>query len=247
MELGLRDRVALVTGGTAGIGLETARLFVESGAKVVTLSRGQRVEVGQELHVRADLAEPGKPEQAVRTVERELGRLDILINNVGLAVARRLEDVGDDDWDLSWRTNVLSAVQASRAAIPGMRTRKAGSIVNVASTAGRRPSLNLPDYSVMKAALLAHSGWLADSLATDGIRCNAVIPGPTLTPAWTREGGLAEQQGDPQTVLTKAAAARPLGRFAEPIEIANVIVFLSSPRAGHLNGVEWSVSGGTVP
>lgn len=247
MELGLSDRVALVTGGSAGIGLETARLLVESEAKVVTLSRGDRVEIGQELHLQADLAEPGEAEDAVRTVERELGRVDILINNVGLAVARHLEDVGDDDWHISWRTNVLSAVHASTAAVPGMRERKLGSIVNVASTAGRRPSLNLPDYSVMKAALLAYSNWLADSVATDGIRCNAVIPGPTLTPAWTKEGGLAEQQGDPQTVLTKAAEARPLGRFAEPTEIANVIVFLCSPRAGHLNGVEWSVSGGTVP
>lgn len=247
MELGLTNRIALVTGSSAGIGLETARLLVENGAKVVTVSRGQSVDVGQAFHLEADLADPGKPEQAVGEVERKLGRLDILVNNVGLAVTRRLEDVSDDDWQLSWRTNVLSAIRASSAALPGMRTRQLGSIVNVASTAGRRPSLNLPDYSVTKAALLAYSRWLAESVAADGIRCNAVIPGPTLTPAWTKEGGLAEQQGDPQAVLAKAAAARPLGRFAEPSEIANAIVFLCSPRSGHLNGVEWSVSGGTVP
>ena len=105
----------------------------------------------------------------------------------------------------------------------------------------------MPDYSVAKAELLAYSRQVAETYASDGIRCNSVIPGPTLTPAWTGPGGLAEQQGERDAVLAAAAAARPLGRFATAEEIANVIVFLASDRASYVTGAEWSVSGGSVP
>ena len=239
--------MVLITGGTAGIGLATAKLMVENAATVVTVSRGSAPGVGEVLHVAADLGEPGEPQRAVAEAENRLGSVDVLINNVGLAVARRLEDVTDDDWDRSVRMNLLSAIRATSAALPGMRARGRGSIVNVASTAGRRPSRSLPDYSVTKAALLAYSRQVAETYVADGIRCNAVIPGPTLTPAWTGPGGLAEQQGDPEAVLTAAAAARPLGRFADPEEIAAAIVFLASDVASHVTGAEWSVSGGAVP
>ena len=128
-----------------------------------------------------------------------------------------------------------------------MRARQRGSIVCVASTAGRRPSKNLPDYSVTKVALLAYSRQVAETYVADGIRCNSVIPGPTWPGAWTGPGGLAEQQGERDTVLASAASAKPLGRFATAAEIANVIVFLASDAASHVTGAEWSVSGGTVP
>jgi NAD(P)-dependent dehydrogenase (short-subunit alcohol dehydrogenase family) len=105
----------------------------------------------------------------------------------------------------------------------------------------------MPDYSVMKAALLSFSRLVADLHAGDGIRCNAVTPGPTATEAWLGEGGLAEQQGDREQVLAKVAAGRPLGRFAEPAEIADVIVFLLSARASYVTGAAWSADGGTVP
>ena len=247
VDLRLENRVVLITGGTAGIGLATAKVMVDNAATVVTVSRGSAPGVGEALHVAADLGEPGEPQRAVAEAEGRLGSVDVLINNVGLAVARRLEDVTDDDWDRSVRMNLWSAIRATAAALPGMRGRGGGSIVNVASTAGRRPSRSLPDYSVTKAALLAYSRQVAETYVADGIRCNAVIPGPTLTPAWTGPGGLAEQQGDPEAVLTAAAAARPLGRFADPEEIAAAIVFLASDVASHVTGAEWSVSGGAVP
>lgn len=247
MDLRLENRVALITGGTAGIGLATAKLMVENAATVVTVSRGSAPGIGEALHVAADLGEPGEPQRAVAEAQDRLGRVDVLINNVGLAVARRLEDVTDDDWDRSVRMNLWSAIRATTAAIPGMRERGSGSIVNVASTAGYRPSRNLPDYSVTKSALLAYSRQVAESYVGDGIRCNAVIPGPTITPAWTAPGGLAEQQGDPEVVLAAAAAARPLGRFADPEEIAAAIVFLASDVASYVTGAAWSVSGGAVP
>ncbi len=105
----------------------------------------------------------------------------------------------------------------------------------------------MPDYSVAKAALLAYSRQVAETYAGDGIRCNAVIPGPTLTDAWLGDGGLADQQGERDDVLAKAAAGRPLGRFADPDEIAAAAVFLCSDAAAYVTGAEWSVSGGTVP
>jgi NAD(P)-dependent dehydrogenase (short-subunit alcohol dehydrogenase family) len=105
----------------------------------------------------------------------------------------------------------------------------------------------MPDYSVMKAALLSFSRLVADLYAKDGIRCNAVTPGPTATQAWLGEGGLADQQGEREAVLAKVAAGRPLGRLAQPEEIASVIVFLCSPRASYVTGAAWSADGGTVP
>ena len=120
----------------------------------------------------------------------------------------------------------MSAVRAIRAALPAMRERAAGAIVNVSSTAAKRPSTGMPDYSVTKAAMLSLSRLVADLYAKDGIRCNAVTPGPTATEAWLGEGGLADQQGSASEVLAKVGAGRPLGRLAEPEEIAAVVVFL---------------------
>jgi NAD(P)-dependent dehydrogenase (short-subunit alcohol dehydrogenase family) len=105
----------------------------------------------------------------------------------------------------------------------------------------------MPHYSVTKAAVLSLSRLVADVYAKDGIRCNAVTPGPTATDAWLGAGGLADQQGDRADVLAKVAAGRPMGRLAEPEEIASVIAFLCSERASYVTGAAWSADGGTVP
>src|SRR5665647_2928149 len=123
---------------------------------------------------------------------------------------------------------------------------------SVSSTAGKRPSASMPDYSVTKAAVLSVSRLVADVYAKDGIRCNAVAPGPTATEAWLGEGGLADQQAERSgksrdEVLAAVGAGRPLGRLTEPEEIASVIAFLCSPRAGYVTGAAWSADGGTVP
>jgi len=118
---------------------------------------------------------------------------------------------------------------------------------NVSSTAGKRPSTGMPHYSVTKAAVLSLSRLVADLYAKDGVRSNAVTPGPTATDAWLGEGGLAEQQGDRDEILARVAAGRPLGRLADPEEAAAVIVFLCSERASYVTGAAWSADGGTVP
>jgi len=245
MDLGLRDKVCVVTGSTGGIGLETARLLREEGAVVVTSGRSEDG-IG-DLHVSGDLSKPGEPERVVGAALERFGRLDCLVNNVGWAEIHKWDDLDDEVWEHSWQINVMSAVRALRAALPAMKERGAGAIVNVSSTAGKRPSGSMPEYSVSKAAMLSLSRLVADLHAKDGIRCNAVTPGPTATEAWLGDGGLADQQGKREEILAKVGAGRPLGRLAEPREIATVIVFLLSEQASYVTGAAWSVDGGTVP
>jgi 3-oxoacyl-[acyl-carrier protein] reductase len=244
MDLGLRDKVCVVTGSTAGIGYAVVEQLRGEGAVVV--SAGRRKSGPGDLHVTADLSLPDGPGRVVAEAESRFGRVDCLVNNVGGTNIRRFDELTDDDWQASFELNLMSAVRATRAALPGMRERRSGSIVNVSSSAGKRPSLRMPDYSVMKAGMLSFSRLVADLYGDDGIRCNAVTPGPTGTEAWLGQGGLADQQGDREEVLAKVSAGRPLGRLAEPGEIAAVIVFLSSDRASYVTGAAWSADGGTV-
>ena len=250
VDLGLRESVCIVTGSTGGIGLEVARLLAEEGAQVV--STGRSAHGPGKLHVRADLARAGEPERVVRDAEQRFGRVDVLVNNVGVAYQRAFDEVTDEQWDELWQLNVMSYVRAIRSALPGMRERGSGAIVNVSSTAGKRPSTSMPDYSVTKAAVLSLSRLIADVYAKDGIRCNAVTPGPTATEAWVGDGGLADQQAERSgrtrdEVLASVGAGRPLGRLAQPHEIAAVVAFLCSPRASYVTGAAWSADGGTVP
>jgi len=246
MDLGLDGKRCLVTGSTGGIGLETARVLVGEGARVVTCGRREAPGIGEMEHVAVDLSRAGEPERAVGVAVDVLGGLDVLVNNVGIARQARFEDVADDEWDAYWQLNVMSYVRAIRAALRYLRA-DGGAIVNVSSTAGKRPSTGMPHYSVTKAAVLSLSRLVADLYAKDGIRCNAVTPGPTATDAWLGDGGLADQQGDREEILAKVGAGRPLGRLARPEEIAAVIVFLCSERASYVTGAAWSADGGTVP
>ena len=250
--------MCVVTGSTGGIGLATARVLAGEGAKVVICGReSDRVEqaresVGAALGVVCDLAEPEAPDDLVQETMQTLGAVDCLVNNVGLAYQIGFEELSDRQWDELWQLNVMSFVRAIRAVLPGMRERGAGVITNVSSTAGKRPSTSMPNYSVTKAAVLSLSRLVADLYAKDGIRCNAVAPGPTATEAWLAPGGLADQQAErtgksKDEVLEAVAKGRPLGRLAEPDEIASVIVFLCSDRANYVTGSAWSADGGTVP
>ena len=250
MDLGLRDRVCVITGSTGGIGRAAAQMLAEEGAKVVTSGRSDAPGVGEALHVSADLGDPAGPSELIR-LAADVGPVDCLVNNVGIAYQADFDEVSDAQWDEMWQLNVMSYVRTIRAVLPGMRGR-GGSIVNVSSTAGKRPSTSMPNYTVTKAAVLSLSRLVADLYAKDGIRCNAIAPGPTATDAWLGEGGLADQQAERtgktrDEVLEAVGKGRPLGRLADADEIAAVIVFLCSDRAGYVTGSAWSADGGTVP
>jgi 3-oxoacyl-[acyl-carrier protein] reductase len=252
VDLGLGDRVCIVTGSTAGIGRETARLLAAEGATVITCGRRDSGPgVGEELHVPADLSLPEAPRELVTATERTFGPVDCLVNNVGFAIQTSFDELRDEDWESLWQLNVMSYVRAVQAVLPGMRERRFGRIVNVSSSAGKRPSTGMPHYSVTKAAVLSLSRLVADLYGKEGILCNAVTPGPTASPAWLEAGGLADQAAERsgknrEEVLAGVAAGRPLGRLAEPEEIAAVIVFLCSDRASFVTGAAWSADGGTV-
>jgi 3-oxoacyl-[acyl-carrier protein] reductase len=250
LDLGLLDRVCVVTGSTGGIGLATARMLAEERAQVVTSGRSEAPGVGEALHVVGDLSDPEAPAELIRRAT-ELGPVACLVNNVGLAYQTDFDALTDAQWDEMWQLNVMSYIRTIRSVLPELRAR-GGSIVNVSSTAGKRPSTSMPNYTVTKAAVLSLSRLVADLYAKDGIRCNAVAPGPTATDAWLAPGGLADQQAERtgksrEEVLEAVASGRPLGRLAEADEIAAVIVFLCSDRASYVTGSAWSADGGTVP
>ena len=250
--------MCVVTGSTGGIGLATARFLVAERARVVVVGRDStRVEsarqaAGAALGVVADLSEPPAAEAVIDETTTTLGEVDCLVNNVGVAYQASFDELTDEQWDEMWQVNVMSFVRAIRAVLPAMRGRGSGVIVNVSSTAAKRPSTGMPNYSVTKAAVLSLSRLVADLYARDGIRCNAIAPGPTATDAWLGEGGLADQQArrsgkTREEALESVASGRPLGRLAEPEEIASVIAFLCSERASYVTGAAWSADGGTVP
>jgi len=263
VELGLEGRGCLVTGGTSGIGLATAQALAEAGARVAVAGRdGDRAaEVAGELRQRGapdalgvagDLSTAAGCEGAVTAASERFGALDVLVNNVGTAHTANWWEVDDTGWMRSFELNVLAYVRCTRSALPHLRASDQARIVNVASTSGKRPSTGMPDYSVTKAAVLSFSRLLADAHAREGILVNAVCPGPTKTPAWLAPGGLADQNAersgsDREAALAAAGAGRPLGRLAEPGEIASVIAFLCSARASYITGAAWSADGGTVP
>jgi 3-oxoacyl-[acyl-carrier protein] reductase len=262
MDLGLDGKTCIVTGASRGIGLETARQLCAEGASVLLVARSEddlrgAAEVcgragGRVETLRCDVTDKDAGERMAVAAEERLGPVDVLVNNAGTARWRDLDDVPDADWQAAWEVNVMACLRAIRAVVPAMRDRGWGRIVNVSSTAAKRPSRYMPEYSVAKAAQLSLSRLYADRLAGDGVLVNAVCPGPTKSELWVAEGGLADQSAalsglsGSDEALAKAGAGRPIGRLAEVEEIAAAIVFLCSERASYVAGAAWSVDGGTV-
>jgi 3-oxoacyl-[acyl-carrier protein] reductase len=244
MELGLNGKACIVTGGTRGIGAATADLLEAEGAQVLRVSRSG--------DFAADVTEPGAAERIVAECEQRFGAVDVLVNNAGTTPVTSLDQLTDADWQEQWELNVMASLRLMRVAAPKMAERGWGRIVNVASSAGKRPSLRNAAYTVAKAAQLSLSRVFADTYAARGVLVNAVAPGPTSSPLWVGEGGIAEQTAaregkSKQEVLEAQAGKVPLGRMGEPEEIAAVIVFLCSQQASNVAGAAWSVDGGVQP
>ncbi len=246
MDLGLTGKACIVTGATRGIGLATVRMLEAEGARVLSVARsGDGV-------FEADVTDPGEGERIVGECVERFGAVDVLVNNAGTSFVRSLEELTDDEWQSQWELHVMAPMRLMRELGPGMAERGWGRIVNVTSSSGKRPSLTNAAYSVSKAAQLSLSRVFADTYAGDGVLVNAIAPGPVDTPLWLAEGGLADQAAarsgkTREEVLAGVAKGRPLGRLAEPAEIAAVIAFLCSDRASYVTGAAWSADGGTVP
>jgi 3-oxoacyl-[acyl-carrier protein] reductase len=237
MDLGISGRVAVVTGASRGIGAATAELLEAEGARVLRVSRGEGFDV-----TASDVAD--------RIAERAPGPVDILVNNAGTSFARDLGELTDEDWNGLWELHVLASMRLMRAFAPGMAERGWGRIVNVTSSAAKRPSLTNAAYAVTKAAQASLSRVFADTYAKAGVLVNAVAPGPVSSGLWVDEGGLGDQTAaakglSRQEALDAQASRVPLGRFAEPGEIAAVVAFLCSERASDVTGAHWSADGGT--
>jgi 3-oxoacyl-[acyl-carrier protein] reductase len=256
MDLELREKVCVVTGASSGIGLETSRRLAAEGAQVLMVARdADRLEaaageIGAD-YVAADVTDPEADERIVATCAEQMGGIDVLVNNAGTSFAKPLDGLTDDDWNGQWELHVMAPMRLMRAAAPRMAARGGGRIVNVGSSSGKRPSLTNAAYSVTKAAQMSLSRVFADAFAADNVLVNAVTPAAVSSPLWIGEGGLADQTGDAKGLsrdeaLAAQAAKIPLGRLAEPGEVADVVVFLSSARASMVTGAAWSVDGGAV-
>ena len=259
MDLALADKVAVVTGAGAGIGLAVTKALAEEGALVVAGSRSTETLDGLDrvTGVAADLSEADAPAQLIQRAIDDRGRLDVLVNNVG-AVRLRLEGflkVSDEEFEWAMRLNFFIALRATRAALAYMVDSGGGAIVNVASVnAFYHPDGAVIDYGAAKAALVNLTKALSQEFGPKGIRINAVSPGPVETELWLGEHGVAETVAEATGV--DAATAReniiagmggiPSGRFTTPAEVATLVVLLASPRAANVTGANYVIDGGLI-
>jgi NAD(P)-dependent dehydrogenase (short-subunit alcohol dehydrogenase family) len=241
-------RVVLVTGAARGIGLRVARAFGREGARVAALDidtagidglvRELAVEGREALALKSDVTAAAEVRRAVDTVVDRWGRVDVLVNNAGgFSVIRRTEDIPDEEWEAIFRLNVTSAFLCAKAVLPHMRRQRSGAIVNLSSITGRASVVTVTShYAAAKAALLGFTRHLAREVAGDGIRVNAVAPGTVATERFRALRTPEESR--------RLAESVPLGRVAEPEEIADVILFLASDAAGYITGATVDVNGG---
>ena len=263
MDLGLEGRSCAVTGASRGIGMAVAERLCAEGARVLLVARsagpleeatGRCSKAGGETQsLVLDVTDPEAGDRLVAAASERFGGLDVLVNNAGTATRRPLEEVSDEQWNAAWELNVMAPMRAMRAAVPPMAERRWGRVVNVCSSAGKRPTAGTPDYSVAKAAELSLSRLFADRYAEQGVLINAICPGPAKSELWMGPGGLLDQatesggHGSREEALDAVGSGRPIGRLAEVPEIADAIVFLCSERASYVAGAAWSVDGGSVP
>jgi 3-oxoacyl-[acyl-carrier protein] reductase len=246
MDLGLRDRVAIVTGSSRGLGLASAAALIAEGCRVTICARGEArlVEAAAQLQrqseqpdervlpIAGDLSTVDGMARVVEQTVQRFGQLDILVNNVGLARGGTIADTSDDEWREGFDQTLFPAIRASRLAVPHMRRQGAGAIVMVASIWGRESGGRMT-YNAVKAAEISLAKSMAQQLARDNIRVNSVAPGSILFPggSWHRR-----QQEDPSGIADFVLRELPFGRFGRPEEVGAVVAFLASPRSSWMSG-----------
>lgn len=250
MDLMLAGKAALISGSSKGIGYHIARGLAAEGCHVVlngrdaeTLAQAQAaIEAlggGQVATCHGDVTEPSVAQAFVNTALKAFGQIDILVNNVGGSTAKLLVEDTDEDWESAFAFNLFHAVRLSRLCIPEMIKTGGGAILNIASIAGRE-SGSAMTYNASKAALISFSKALAQQTAKDKIRVNSLAPGSILFPGGVWDRRMA---ASPDRLKGFVEANLPLGRFGKPKEIADVAVFMVSPRASLVNGACWNVDG----
>ena len=260
MDLGLQDKVAVITGGSIGIGLAVAKGLAAEGAHVVIAARNAerleaaRAEIVDAAKVRVvsvicDVAISDGVAAVITTTEKEFGGADILINNAGTGSNETIMDAPDEKWQYYWNLHVMAAIRLARGLVPSMRRRGGGVILNNASICAAQPLWYEPIYNVTKAALVMVSKTMATEFIKDGIRVNAINPGFVLTPDWikTAKQLTADQGGDWQGYIDNLAKENaPIGRLSSPEEIADFFVYLCSARASYSVGSTYFVDGGML-
>ena len=258
MDLGLTDKIAVITGGSVGIGLAVAEALAQEGVHLVLCAReearlDQAVrDIGSRHRVRAvgvaaDVSCAEDVARVVTAVDREFGGADILVNNAGTGSNETIMEAPDEKWQYYWDLHVMGAVRLSRGLVPLLRARGGGVILNNASICARQPLGYEPIYNVTKAALMMFSKCLSNELVTDGIRVNCINPGLVLTPDWKKTATqlTAGKDTTPEEYLDQIAKKHaPIGRFASPEELARFFVFLCSPCASYCVGSTYYVDGG---
>jgi NAD(P)-dependent dehydrogenase (short-subunit alcohol dehydrogenase family) len=255
MDLELDGKIAVVTGGSRGVGLAVTRTLVAEGARVVVGARkiGALAGLDGVTALEVDLARPGEPERLVAHAIEQCGQVDVLVNNVG-GLVPRLDGflaISDAEFEAAMQLNFFSALRAIRAVLPGMVGRGRGAIVNVASISSVLPDGLVLDYGASKAALVNVAKAISNELGPSGVRINSVSPGAVATDLWLADDGIAATVSDvtgdsADSVLGQAAAAIATGRFTTPEEVATLVALLASERTANVNGANYIIDGGTV-
>jgi len=257
MNIDLNGQVAVVTGASRGIGLAVTRALVASGAQVVAGARKSSAgldELAADGSVRIVEVDLGEPDGPAQLVAQAGDRIDILVNNIGSARPRTggFLSITDEDWAVSLNLNLMTAVRATRSALPVMMAARRGAIVNVCSVNSVLSDPAVMDYSAGKAAMAGFSKALSIEVGPLGIRVNTVSPGPVATDLWLGNGGVAETVGQatgasPEEVADKAAQAMVTGRFSRPEEVADLVVLLASDVTANVTGADIRIDGGLIP
>ena len=243
MQTDWSGKTALVTGAAGGIGGAVVKALRALGVRVAVADR-DTAGIAAEVHLPGNLLEPAYADGLPAAAMKALGRLDIVVNNAGVITRGPVEMTTDADWDLSVGVNVQAPFRICRAVIPLMAAQGGGAIVNVASCWGLRPGPGHAVYSMTKAAIASLTQCMGMDHAHQGIRINAVAPNEVNTPMLRT--GFARRGFDPDTAVAELGKTVPLGRIAEPEDIADVILFLASDAARYMCGTVVEVNGGKV-